>query len=182
MINTDEIIETYGKEYFDNLYNETKQTKYDYKLLLKRSDFTNNMALKLSINKTLLLLEAYYTKNNVLLELLLENFKKYNLNHILLFNEAIKNDDIELLKISNKISKIPNTFVSQYTYINRTHYILDLVANKKANNCYTYMKNELKLYIDNPVCYLKFPIRLSTDFSDYYLQINNNKSYEGYEY
>jgi hypothetical protein len=185
-INAGKIITIYGKPYFDILYDDTKQVKYCYKSLLRRPDFTCDMALKLPIDINDLFLVAYQTKNKPLMEKLLPTYKNYNdenpkkrictfypnINHVQLFNDAIKDDDVELLKISNHISKIPNIFVAVYTCYapgdydscdptgttSRSHYMLDLAKYFKANKCYNYMESNLKLFIEKNPYYPPFPI------------------------
>ena len=206
LIKADKIIAIYGKPYFDVLYDDTQQVEYSYKSLLKRSDFTCDMALQLPVNKTELFLEAYKTKNNLLVKKMLygidntSNKRRHRsfhcyINNITLFNVAMYDDDVELLKISNKIHKIPNKFTVIYTdYVtsgygdvrsvsetSRDHSILDLAKYLGAEKCYTYMKSDLKMPIKIHVYHTKFPIRWKTaDTSDQDLSRKYNTSVEGY--
>jgi len=175
LIKADKIITLYGKTYFDVLYNDTNKVEYCHKSLLIRSDFTCEMALKLPINKTQLFLDAYRNKNNSLMKKLLPDNQNddnpprklarqsyyCSINHACLFNEAMLNDDVELLKISNRIHKLPNQFIVDYndydtsgygdvkstSTTSRRHCLLNLVKHLQAEKCYTYMVSNLGLFI-----------------------------------
>ena len=58
-----EIINIYGKKYFDILYDETNKTCFKIKELLSRTDFDSEMAMKLPVHQNLLFIHAYNTKN-----------------------------------------------------------------------------------------------------------------------
>lgn len=154
-IRADQIINIYGKKYFDKLYDETNQTHYDFKKLIKRDDFSAEMAMKLPVGPTILFFEAYYTHN----EKLLKKIKTLKLDRAALFNRVLVRDDIELLKIMDSVKMVPKKFSASYSVsvgdrtewhltsrrrVSETFSILDLVKHFRAKKCYKFMKETMK--------------------------------------
>ena len=176
-ISSDQIIDIYGKKYFDTLYDEHEKTNYNYKELLSQPDFTIDMAIKLPINPNILFLYAYDTNNE---KLLIETCKKLKLYPVQLFNRALDNDDTKLLDLI--INIIPKQFSVTYTTwggndwhpkrndSNVDFSILDLVKYRKAKKCYKIMKNTMKFKRFRRT----FPIK-DSDYSFY-----KNTSTEGF--